>query len=355
MKKYLLILAIVLLAGGLYVLPHKTTAGGVDEFGIRLTPSATSALANGSAAITVDLYAYEYRCSQPDAYNLYYYYPDDECAANGHGTGTEVAAGQAATGNTAISASGSGNTLSASSVSPNASGHASFTIKSTVAETKNIAVAYSWNATPVKTIQVTFTAPQAPTPAPAPTPTKKTTTPAPAPAPTAPAAPAAPTLADLNVDGATTSPTAVPEVASSKPVVLAGKVVPNGVVTLTIHSTPKTAIVTADKDGNWSYTITGLTPGSHYVEAAVTDPATKQTSPTAKLLSFTVTAVKVSPVNPVASAPATKQNNAMIAVIIALIVVAILGAGGWYFWAKHRRAAQQAPPTDPGAGTSLPV
>jgi hypothetical protein len=101
---------------------------------------------------------------------------------------------------------------------------------------------------------------------------------------------------------------------------------------------------TADKDGNWSYTVSGLAAGDHYVEASVADPATKQTSPVAKLLSFTVTAPKAT----TTVATAKKSNTGMY--IILLVVLTMLSACGWYCykWFGKRKNGNGPSPLNPG-------
>jgi hypothetical protein len=60
-----------------------------------------------------------------------------------------------------------------------------------------------------------------------------------------------------------------------------GKAPPGTTVTLTIHSEPRTVIVTVDANGNWTYTPeVGLEPGPHTVTATVSDATTGQTSTT---------------------------------------------------------------------------
>ncbi len=58
-----------------------------------------------------------------------------------------------------------------------------------------------------------------------------------------------------------------------------GKAPPGSTVTLTIHSEPRTVVVTVDENGNWTYTPEeGLEPGPHTVTALVADATTGQTS-----------------------------------------------------------------------------
>ena len=95
-------------------------------------------------------------------------------------------------------------------------------------------------------------------------------------APTATTIPTAVQLSSVLVAGKTVDTSKSIEFNQSQSLKLAGHTTNNGVVSLTIHSTPKTVTTTADANGNWSYTVTGLAPGSHYIEASVTDPVTKQ-------------------------------------------------------------------------------
>jgi|GEM_PF-1216741 len=340
MKKAILYL--LLTVSLLFLLPEKSSAGGPSAFNISLTPSISSALANATDEITVSVYAYEYKCSASGPINYYYTNPDD-CAANGHGTATEVAAYPGTTANTKITAS-DGAILSSTTVSPDASGHASFTVRSASAGTKSISAAYSWDTVPASTIQVTFTspAPAAASVTPA-TPTKiapKTTPTTPAPA----QPPAAPVLAEVKVGDAVTTATN-PQIDSSKPLVLSGKTVPNGTITLTIHSTPRTVTAVADANGDWNYTVTGLEPGDHYVEAAVTDPVTKLTSSPVKILSFTLTKAKqpkaTAGAKTVATAQPKKSHTTLILAGAAGIVV-ILAAAGWIIWKRRQHKGQVA-------------
>lgn len=262
------------------------------------------------------------------------------CIDNGGGPGTleEIGAPCGAV----VTATGSGNTISPSSLTTDSSGHGSFTIKSSVAEAKTVTVSSSGTdcggGFNPQSVNMTFTAvAKAPTSTPVKTDTNSTsTTPT-----TAPQAPSAPTVSSIKVSGTKEDASKPISVASNKPLVLSGKTVPNGIVTLTIHSAPKTVATTADKNGDWTYTVTGLSPGSHYVEASVKDPVTNQTSPVAKLLSFTVTAAKTASTAAAPTAtPAKKSSLGSIVVII--IILAVLAGGGWYGW-QWRQKKKPAP------------
>jgi len=116
--------------------------------------------------------------------------------------------------------------------------------------------------------------------------------------------------------------------------------VPNGVVTLTIHSTPRTVIATADKNGNWSYTVTGLEAGNHTVQASVKDPTTGLSSPTTQILAFSIKARPVAAIN--SSKTATKKaSKAPLLITLLFVIVLVLAGGGWYAWAKLKKS----PPT----------
>jgi hypothetical protein len=130
-------------------------------------------------------------------------------------------------------------------------------------------------------------------------------------------------LIDVVVDGKTINMPAnqAITVTGNQPLVLSGTTTPNASVMLTIHSTPRTATVVADAKGNWRYTVSGLEAGSHYVEAAVTDPVSHQTSAETKLLSFTVTSAKTAP------PAAASQGNALVIAVAVVLVVAVTIAG----------------------------
>lgn len=73
-----------------------------------------------------------------------------------------------------------------------------------------------------------------------------------------------------------TSPTASGNVEETP--TITGKAAAGAVVTLTIYSTPQTVVITADANGNWSYTPNSpLEPGEHSVVASITDETTGKT------------------------------------------------------------------------------
>ncbi len=131
------------------------------------------------------------------------------------------------------------------------------------------------------------------------------------------------------------------ELSQSQELGLAGHTTANGVVNLTIHSTPQTDTTTANANGDWSYTVNGLEPGEHYIEASVTDPTTKQTSATATLVSFTVNS------QPAAATPANKNNRSLVgllilALLVAAIVALILAKKGRLWPARNKKLSTKS-------------
>ena len=339
----LTVVSLLLLSAG------QVRAGGPTSYNISMTPSASSTTV--SHTITVDLYAYVYRCSIADQYGTDTYTTNPNGCA-GHGTAIKEAADPSSDKNTKLTVSGAGATLSTNTVSPNSAGHATFTVKSSATGTKNISAAYAWDSTPVKTIQVTFTSPTVATTT---TPSISTVSKA-----TPVAAPTAPKLAEVKIDGNTVSTSTPLLIGDSKPLDLSGKTVANGIVTLTIHSTPRTTTATADKNGNWSYSVSGLEPGNHYIDASVTDPKTKKTSPTTKLLSFTVTAAKL----PIPAANITQPKKSKTSMWIAggVILLLIVAGATWLIRKRLQKKsaavssvpAQGYTPTETGDTPNLP-
>ncbi|HUB92877.1 MAG TPA: Ig-like domain-containing protein [Verrucomicrobiae bacterium] len=113
-------------------------------------------------------------------------------------------------------------------------------------------------------------------------------------------------------------------ISPSQPLVLAGTTVPNGKITLTIHSNPTTATVQANASGDWSYTVTGLLPGSHTIYATVTNPSNNQISASSKLLAFTIATAPVANVAHTTQTPPQKTSSRVVIIGISALVVAIL-------------------------------
>lgn len=260
-------------------------AAGGAIYGVKFNASPSAGKADGASAVTIAVQAIWYRCSvqvQNSPYEPYYRYEEKagKCEAGGYGAGIEEMVPASVKINFVVS--GSGNILSATSVTTDGNGYATFTIKSSVAETKTIDAYYPTNSTPsghIGSMNLTFSAPVAAAPKVLP---KIVAT---VPAEVAP--PAAP-VAEIIVDGSVVKLDEKPSIKQHEPLHLSGKTVPNGVVTIYVFSEPKKYTATADKDGNWSYEVTGLPAGDHHIEAEVTDPATGKTSPRAQVLAFSV-------------------------------------------------------------------
>lgn len=344
MKKFKYTFTVLAVLAAFFIPGFKSYAGGGD-WNTAMAPSGSSVAADGSSAITFSVHAYYYTCSLHDS-NGYLVTSTDPnyCSANGYGTASET--GMNISGSP-IQVTGSGNTLSSSTLTTDSSGHGSFTLKSTVAESKTVSVLTQGGGL-LASSTVSFTSPASSTTTTSTSSTKPktttTTTPSPATTsatPTSPAATANPTLATVKVGSAMTTDTS-PTLNQNQPLVLSGKTVPNGIVTLTIHSTPKTVTTTADKDGNWSYTVTGLEPGNHTIQASVKDPATGQSSTPAQLLAFTVKAAPK--VNTVAAAQPQTRKSFSLPFIAGIIILLALADDGWYWWKKKQNNSLNKPP-----------
>jgi len=185
------------------------------------------------------------------------------------------------------------------------------------------------------TVRATFNKNSAPsagsaTPSPKPAPGATVT-----PSPAAAEVPAAPSLAGAMVNGAglKISGGTTIQIPDNKPLVLNGHTIPGGIVQLTIHSTPRTATVTADQNGNWTYTVSGLAPGDHHVDATVTDPKTNKTSPSAQLLAFTLTSVHQPAANIATSGKKAASPLQWLGYLGAVLVVL---AGAAFWWVRFR-------------------
>lgn len=112
-----------------------------------------------------------------------------------------------------------------------------------------------------------------------------------------------------------------------------GKAAPGATVTIAIYSTPQTVTVTADANGNWSYTPTApLTSGSHNVVASTTDGGQTKTATT----SFVVAAGGSSPATPSATVAPTAQPipqsgtvSWTLAAIAAGLLIFLAGVVSW--------------------------
>lgn len=170
---------------------------------------------------------------------------------------------------------------------------------------------------------------------------------APAPSAISPTKPTAPTLEATTIEGTIQNATEKVSVSRDTPLALSGKTVPNGKVTLFVFSEPKRYDITADAEGKWSYSISGLPEGDHHAEIEVTDPITGQTSDRVKLLDFTVLAGITNPVT-TNDTRDQKEASSSLPFILAgvFIVLAAAGNAGFIWWKRKHKIAQTFNPFD---------
>lgn len=332
MKHRTNILTAALLLTGLFVALiaplMKTSAAGLAPYYLTLTASSTSADAGGSK-ITLSVYAYSLKCA-----DLTIVLQGEAC-----GDGSTPQQSPAIYKKLSVTASdvnleGVQSESGAFYIKTGEDGKVQFTASSTGAGTRQVTVSSDYPpVNGAQSVSLTFKSVAVASPAPKP----KAPAPAPAPAPV-PEPPKAPEVASMQIAGQDVADKNNISVEGGKPFELKGKTVANGVVKLYIFSTPREATVTADADGNWAYTIKGLEPGSHHVEAEVTDPATQKTSARGNLVAFTVQEAKKT--TPIAAMPTKKTSKAWLLWVIASIVLAAV-AGIW--WVRRRK--QKMPTT----------
>ncbi|MGB3023342.1 MAG: Ig-like domain-containing protein [Candidatus Saccharimonadales bacterium] len=189
------------------------------------------------------------------------------------------------------------------------------------------------------------------TPAPSPKPT-----PAPTPDPTKPSL--TEPVKELTFNTYAYQADQKPSVLEGKPLVLGGKTFANGKVELTIHSAPRTATVTADANGVWTYTVNDLEAGDHRLEAKVTDPATGKTSELVQLASFSVMGLPITDAAkvPAASTQPVATSKPLLAVLSIACIVAAALIGGLAWFRSKKKAAHSShghdTPTPPAPPTT---
>lgn len=288
-KNKVIFASILMLLGAAVFAVTNLHAAGPPPYTAELSASSGSGIANGSSAVAINIRTVLYRCSiQANNGSPYYVHHTKPgyCEANGYGVTdqTIVQPGMPVS----LTVSGSGNTLSSSFVTSDANGNATVTLASSVAEIKTITAYYAdliSASGQLNSINVPFVAPAVPAPAPRPVAPSKVTPNLPTPNESTPL-PALTT--EIRLGDSIIKPEDAVVIKNNEPLVLSGKTVPNGVVTIYVFSEPKKFTTTADKAGNWSYKVSGLPVGSHHIEAEVTDPATGKTSARSQVLAFTV-------------------------------------------------------------------
>lgn len=301
-------------------------AAGAPPSTVRLTPSPTSTLADGSSKITVQVYSFFYKCNSGNYVNSI-----DECDTvkqEGYSGETVTWANE----ETNLSAD-SPLKLSAASITTDGSGLASFTVTSSKFGNFNIYAKTSSGYT-VGQAAVTFTDPSPPPP-PAPDPIPVAIVPDPPEAPEA-------ILVDSEGKEIVKEATDVEPITfdGGESVTISGTTVPNGKVSLFIFSEPQEASVTADDKGVWTYVIEGLEPGEHKVEAEVTDPETEKTSERIEILAFSVAQVETVEIQETAVVETVAEEESSSTTLLAAIggSIVLAGAGGGYWWFKGKKS-----------------
>lgn len=333
MRKISYLRLVVSICGLLFMLPNQAFAGGGVSSLFTLTASASSATVGKS--VTVYLYAYDYACNEGGSLGL-----DTKpftCADSSQSYERPNPNDYYW-----VDVSGSDNTITGlinkeghDSVQTGADGKASFTISSTKAETKTITVSnfYGFNPELNKSVNITFKDAVVAAPK---------STPAPAPEAVVPAPD--PPKASVEIQGKASTESTI-ALSNKQPLVLNGTAAANTTVTLYIFSDPKQATVTADANGNWTYTVSGLEPGNHHVEAEVTDPKTGKTSSRVTLATFSVAQpVKVAVVPKKVEAPSSSVAWPLFAVGAA--AVAAIAGGVWWFIRRKKAASGPVVPAD---------
>lgn len=110
-------------------------------------------------------------------------------------------------------------------------------------------------------------------------------------------------------------------VVSSKTPTFKGKALPGATVTLTIYSTPQTIVVTADANGNWTYTSTTPLPdGPHSIVASSQDASGQTKTAT---ISFVVTSSATQSAIPVSGDVSTTYLLVAIGTLLLLAGLAV--------------------------------
>lgn len=300
-----LILSVLLLA----ITPHSLNATGGSSALLRLSTSKSSAVANGSDAITLSIYLFWYECSgfitpalPATPYHPTYtdsYDASSYCSTNtGNPAYSEVAYFE----NNlipvwdALTISGSDVNFSPSTFVNTAGTVNTVTsnITSSKAGSKTITIGGYSNWSGHDTVTVNFTA--------VPTNTGNTSTTGsstasgsansqPAPSASVSTPPTIPVLKEVTVGDNKILANKIEgnQFSLSDKKIFAGITIPNGIVHLYFHSDPFEGQATANKDGYWSYELKqDIGTGDHTLQIAVTDPTTKLTSGKSQLTKFSL-------------------------------------------------------------------
>jgi hypothetical protein len=123
----------------------------------------------------------------------------------------------------------------------------------------------------------------------------------------------------------------------SKSITLSGYTIANGAVNLTIHSAVRNEIARANASGFWTLTVSDLEPGTHTIDATVTDLTTHLSSQSATLLKFAVTGKKAAALVNKSSTISVKpsKNSPVLLIVIGMALAA--GIGAVVFWYINKR------------------
>lgn len=337
-------------------------AGGGNTWSssnLKLSANKTEAKADNSDYITFTVNFFVYRCNTDMLGYPYYEMLASGCDSHG-GVASEFAltcsanCQQPDSTHAVVTVSGSGNTLSATTLYSDSTAAATFTLKSSVAETKTITVTNdAYGSFPLVSLSksITFSsASSVPATTAKPKPTATTTTVAEKPSPEKLS------LANLEISGTKADLAKPIRISVGKKLVLSGKTIANGIIKLFIFSEPKTAQVTADVNGNWQYEIKGLEPGDHRVEGEVTDPATNKTSERSQLMNFKVASSAQPKINQTAATAASNNKSTWLLVLgIGLMLGAVVaGVFGRRYLRRHKHSENEPRLAQESDGKVLP-
>ncbi len=330
----MVISAVPVRAAGIVLLPNT-----------RLTANKSSAVANNSDTIAITANLFLYECNKVDSYDGKHYIYDSVEDCNTYGDGVKGETSYTGTVPSempiTLSVEGEGVSLSKNTINQNGD---TITVTSSASGSKNIKSTLTWTykgtTRTSNTVTLNFTTPPASTPAPA----KPKAAPTPTPVVEKPATP---TVATILVDDKPVTAGQEVSLTTNQPLVLAGKTVPGGKVSVYVFSEPKLYETTADKDGNWSVKVEGLPEGSHHAEVEVLNPANNQKSDRTKLMDFKVVADKKPIPKTVASIPKKTESSKTgiwIGLLAAVLIIAAIA--GFLLWKRKQKTRAAAGPTD---------
>lgn len=285
----------------LTIAPLVTASGG---YTLSFTTSG-SAIADGKTALTIKAYA-----DSGSSYKV---------------TGYPIC----------VSASGAGNTLSATS-GTTTNAYAYFTLKSTVAGSKTITVTDCGSKVVSKTVAFevptetqtkTETTQSAPKTSTTTSESKPSTSSDTQPETTTPKVKPISTSQVYINDQQLSSMKDKLTVSNTEPVKFSGKTQPNYTINLYVFSEPKKYSIKADANGNWNLDVAGLPVGDHHAEIETVDSKTNTKSKRTKLLEFSVKGASTSVANPITANASTSGSGQLLRNALYAVGAAIAVAG----------------------------